>query len=78
MIVANVIASLSTLVIALLFFMDALMLWQLYVTLSINSIANAFTSPPPPNTSASCIWRMEPHPPAISRLAGTVGDHALS
>jgi DHA3 family macrolide efflux protein-like MFS transporter len=45
LIVANVLASLSILVIALLFFMDALMLRQLHVALSISSIANAFTSP---------------------------------
>jgi DHA3 family macrolide efflux protein-like MFS transporter len=45
MIVPNVIASLSTLVIALFFDMDTLMLWQLDVALSISSIANAFISP---------------------------------
>ena len=45
MIVANVVASLSTLVIAALFFLDSLALWQLYVALSINGLANAFILP---------------------------------
>lgn len=42
---ADVIASLSTLFIAALFFVDSLALWHLYLALSINGIANAFISP---------------------------------
>lgn len=45
MILGNVIASFSTLIIAVLFFFDGLALWQLYVALAINGIANAFILP---------------------------------
>ena len=42
---ADLIASLSTLLIAILYFADSLMVWHLYLALSINGIANAFISP---------------------------------
>ena len=45
MIVANAVASLSTLFIALLFFTDALELWHLYLALFVNGVANAFILP---------------------------------
>lgn len=45
LIVANAVASLSTLVVALLFFMDVLDLWHLYIALFINGVANAFILP---------------------------------
>ncbi|MDJ0752774.1 MAG: MFS transporter [Ardenticatenaceae bacterium] len=45
MIVGNVVASLSTVIIAIFFFTDTLMLWHLYVALFINGIANAFILP---------------------------------
>lgn len=45
MIVGNVVASLSTLVIAGLYFAGVLALWHLYVALFINGIANAFILP---------------------------------
>jgi MFS family permease len=45
MITANVVASLSTLVIALLFFADALVPWHLYLGLFINGVANSFVVP---------------------------------
>lgn len=45
MIAANAVASLSTLVVALLFFADALELWHLYIALFINGVANAFILP---------------------------------
>jgi predicted MFS family arabinose efflux permease len=45
MIVANAVASLSTLVVALLFFADALALWHLYIALFVNGVANAFILP---------------------------------
>ncbi len=45
LIVSNVAASLSTLVVALLFFADSLALWQLYMALTVNGIANAFILP---------------------------------
>ena len=42
---ADVIASLSTLLIAILYFTDFLDVWHLYLALSVNGIANAFISP---------------------------------
>lgn len=42
---ANIVASFSTLVIALLFFTDQLQLWHLYLALFVNGIANAFILP---------------------------------
>lgn len=42
---ADAIAALSTLLVAILYFADSLMLWHLYLALSINGIANAFISP---------------------------------
>lgn len=45
MIAANTAASASTLVIALLYFADLLELWQLYVLLTVNGVANAFILP---------------------------------
>lgn len=42
---ADVIASLSTLLIAALYFADVLISWHLYVGLAVNAIANAFISP---------------------------------
>ena len=45
MLLANSAASASTLVIALLYFSDALELWHLYVALTLNGIANAFILP---------------------------------
>ncbi|MAT45552.1 MAG: hypothetical protein CL609_24750 [Anaerolineaceae bacterium] len=45
MIFANIIASLSTLLIVILYFMDILLIWHLYIALSVNGIANAFISP---------------------------------
>ncbi|MEM9955427.1 MAG: MFS transporter [Chloroflexota bacterium] len=43
--VGNIVASLSTLVIAVFFFTDALEIWHLYIALSINGVANAFILP---------------------------------
>lgn len=45
MVIANAIASLSTLVIAILYFLDLLELWHLYVALFVNGVANAFILP---------------------------------
>ncbi|MEM9189915.1 MAG: MFS transporter [Myxococcota bacterium] len=45
MIVANIVASASTLAVALLYFADGLALWHLYVLLSVNGVANAFILP---------------------------------
>ncbi|MEL6403154.1 MAG: MFS transporter [Chloroflexota bacterium] len=45
MIVGNIVASLSTLIIAILFFTDVLALWHLYVALFVNGVANAFILP---------------------------------
>jgi len=45
LIAANIVASLSTLVIALLYFTDLLQLWHLYAALFVNGIANAFILP---------------------------------
>lgn len=45
MLLANTAASASTLVIAILYFADALAIWQLYVVLTINGMANAFILP---------------------------------
>ncbi len=45
MIISDTIASLSTLVVAVLFFADALALWHLYIALSVNGIASAFSRP---------------------------------
>jgi MFS transporter, DHA3 family, macrolide efflux protein len=42
---ANLIASLSILAMAILYFTDSLMTWHLYLTLGINGIASAFISP---------------------------------
>lgn len=45
MLVGNAVASLSTLVAALLYFSGALEIWQLYVVLTVNGVANAFVIP---------------------------------
>ncbi|GAB4514923.1 MAG: MFS transporter [Anaerolineae bacterium] len=45
LIAANIVASLSTLVIALLYFTDLLQLWHLYGALFVNGVANAFILP---------------------------------
>lgn len=45
MITANLIASLSTLVIASLYFTDNLAQWHLYLALAINGVANSFVVP---------------------------------
>lgn len=45
MIVANAMASLSTLAIALLYLTDTLTTWHLYVALFVNGVANAFVLP---------------------------------
>ncbi|MEM6283007.1 MAG: MFS transporter [Chloroflexota bacterium] len=45
MLIANTVASLSTLVVAVLFFANVLELWHLYVALFINGVANAFILP---------------------------------
>ena len=45
MIVANVVASLSTLAIALLYLADSLATWHLYAALFANGVANAFVLP---------------------------------
>lgn len=45
MIVSDMIAGLSTLLVAALFFFDALALWQLYVLVSVNGVASAFSRP---------------------------------
>lgn len=45
LIVGNVVASFSTLIIALLFFADSLELWHLYIGLTINGVANSFILP---------------------------------
>lgn len=45
LIVGNLVASLPTLVIMLLFFLDQLTIWHLYVALFINGLANAFILP---------------------------------
>ena len=45
MLVGNAVASLSTLVAALLYFGDVLAIWQLYIVLTVNGVANAFVIP---------------------------------
>lgn len=45
MMVSDTLASLSTLVVAILYVTDALALWHLYIALSVNGIASAFTRP---------------------------------
>ncbi len=45
MIVANMVASLSTLAIAALYVFDSLSTWHLYVALFVNGVANAFVLP---------------------------------
>ena len=45
MLVGNVVASLSTLVAALLFFGGVLEIWHLYIVLIVNGLANAFVGP---------------------------------
>ncbi|MDX2139286.1 MAG: MFS transporter [Chloroflexota bacterium] len=45
MMVSDVIAGLSTLVIAILFFLNALELWTLYAALFVNGVASAFSRP---------------------------------
>ncbi|HMQ30718.1 MAG TPA: MFS transporter [Chloroflexaceae bacterium] len=45
LIVSDTLAGLSTLLVAALFFFDALALWHLYVLLSVNGIASAFSRP---------------------------------
>ena len=45
MLLGNVVASLSTLVVAILFFTDTLAIWHLYVALAVNGLANAFVIP---------------------------------
>jgi len=45
MLVANAVASLSTLAVALLYFTETLALWHLYVALFVNGVANAFVLP---------------------------------
>ncbi|MCG8347308.1 MAG: MFS transporter [Chloroflexales bacterium] len=45
LIVGNIVASLPTLVIMLLFFVNQLAIWHLYVALFINGLANAFILP---------------------------------
>ncbi|MYC06646.1 MAG: MFS transporter [Chloroflexi bacterium] len=45
MLAGNTVASLSTLVAALLFFGGALEIWHLYIVLTVNGIANAFVIP---------------------------------
>ncbi|MEL6408399.1 MAG: MFS transporter [Chloroflexota bacterium] len=45
MVVGNAVASLSTLIIAVLFFADAMALWHLYIALFVNGVANAFILP---------------------------------
>ncbi|MEM7331133.1 MAG: MFS transporter [Chloroflexota bacterium] len=45
LIVGNIVASFSTLVVALLFFADVLEFWHLYVALAVNGVANAFIFP---------------------------------
>ncbi|MEM7030578.1 MAG: MFS transporter [Chloroflexota bacterium] len=45
LIVGNVVASLSTLVIAILFYFGTMEIWHLYIALLINGVANAFILP---------------------------------
>ena len=45
MLIGNAVASLSTLVAALLFFGDVLEIWHLYIVLIVNGLANAFVVP---------------------------------
>lgn len=45
MLIGNAIASLSTLVAALLFFGGALEIWHLFIVLAVNGLANAFVMP---------------------------------
>ncbi len=45
MLVGNTVASLSTLVAALLFFSGVLEIWHLYIVLTVNGVANAFVIP---------------------------------
>ncbi|MEM9774763.1 MAG: MFS transporter [Chloroflexota bacterium] len=45
LIVANILASLSTLAIAVLFFADVLELWHLLLAVTVNGLANAFVLP---------------------------------
>lgn len=45
MLIGNTVASLSTLVAALLFFSGALEIWHLFIVLTVNGLANAFVMP---------------------------------
>ena len=45
LIAGNAVASFSTLIVALLFYADALALWHLYLALMVNGVANAFIFP---------------------------------
>lgn len=45
MLIGNAVASLSTLVAALLFFSGALEIWHLFIVLTVNGLANAFVMP---------------------------------
>lgn len=45
MVISDLIAGLSTLLVVGLFFFEAMALWQLYVLLSVNGIASAFSRP---------------------------------
>ena len=45
MILANAVASLSTLIVALLYFADSLQVWHLYIALVANGVASAFILP---------------------------------
>lgn len=45
MLIANTVASISTLAVAMLFFADLLAVWHLYVALFINGVANSFILP---------------------------------
>lgn len=45
LIVGNAVASLSTLVVAVLFLSDTLEIWHLYIALAMNGVANAFLLP---------------------------------
>lgn len=45
MVVSDTVAGLSTLLVAALYFTDALALWQLYALLAVNGVASAFSRP---------------------------------
>ena len=59
---ANLIASLSILAMAILFFTDSMMLWRIYLVMAINGIASAFISPAMQSSAAPACAKREIEP----------------